>query len=100
MLTYNHVTMYVCDDHMTSLNFMMMAARQAIRNEYKFLADPPDELLCLICLGVAREPLQHEGCGKLFCKECLERHGKDKPCSNCRKDNSSYYLDKRSKHSV
>ena len=31
--------------------------------------------MCAICLDVAEDPLQHGKCGKLFCKECLERYG-------------------------
>ena len=41
--------------------------------------EPDDELKCVICLEVAREPFQHEECGKLLCKECLEEYGRDKP---------------------
>ncbi len=74
-----------------------MACRNSVRSSYKFVAEPPDELLCLICLEVARDPLQHEACGKLFCEECIDEHGRNKPCPNCREDHSSYYLDKRSK---
>lgn len=78
----------------------LMASRANIntfRSDYKFLAEPDEDLKCLICLGVAKEPLQHEACGKLFCKECLERHGKHKPCPNCREKNSHYYVDNKSK---
>ncbi len=74
-----------------------MAYRNSVRSEYKFVTEPPDELVCLICLEVARDPLQHEACGKLFCKKCIDKHGKKKSCPNCREDQSSYYLDKRSK---
>ena len=65
--------------------------------EYYFTTEPDDELKCLICLGVARDPVQHEECGKLFCKMCLEKYGKDKPCPNCRQEKSQYYVDKRGK---
>ena len=64
--------------------------------EYQFVSEPGDALKCLICLEVAREPLQHEECGKLFCKECLLDYGKDKPCPNC-KTGSQYYRDNKSK---
>ncbi len=63
---------------------------------YKFVTEPDDDLKCVICLGVAIDPQQHEKCGKLFCKECLEKYGKDKPCPSCRQK-SSYYVDNRSK---
>ena len=64
---------------------------------YNFVSEPDDDLKCLICLGIARDPLQHEECGKLFCKVCLEKYGKNKPCPNCRAKQSHYYADKRSR---
>ena len=67
------------------------------RYEYNFVSEPDDALKCLICLDVARDPMQHGECGKLFCKECLEKHGKDRPCPNC-KTQSEYYRDNKSKH--
>ena len=66
--------------------------------EYKFITEPDDELMCLICIEVARDPLQHEKCGKLFFKVCLEKYGRDKPCPNCKQEKSNYYTDRRSKH--
>ncbi len=65
--------------------------------ELKFLTEPDNGLKCLICFEVAKDPLQHEACGKLFCKECLEKYGRQKPCPNCREQDSHYYTDKRSK---
>jgi hypothetical protein len=56
---------------------------------FKFVAEVDDALKCLICLEVANDPLQHEGCGKLFCKECLEK-------PNCRGE-GNYYTDIKSK---
>ena len=67
---------------------------------YNYVTEPDDELKCLICLDVARDPLQHEECGKLFCRECLEKHGKKKPCPNCKTKDSKYYQDKKSEHSL
>ena len=60
-----------------------------------FLTEPEDDLKCLICLGVVRDPLQHEECGRLFCKDCIETHGRDKPCPHCRDHQSRYYVNKR-----
>lgn len=65
--------------------------------EYEFTAEPDDDLKCLICLQTAQNPLQHELCGKLFCKECLEKYGRSKPCPNCREEHSYFYKDSRSK---
>ena len=63
--------------------------------EYRFVSEPDDELKCLICLGIAKDPLQHVACGKLFCKACIENHGTSKPCPNCRVEQSPFYLDSR-----
>ena len=38
-----------------------------------FLAPPSDALVCQICLFVARNPKQHEVCGRLFCEGCLQK---------------------------
>ena len=38
---------------------------------YIFL-DEVDTLKCLICLEVARDPQQHDKCGKIFCRRGLE----------------------------
>ena len=66
-------------------------------SKYKFVSEPEDDLLCVICLEVAEEPWQHADCGRLFCKKCLDKLGKDKPCPNCRKEQPQYFNDSRSK---
>ena len=75
----------------------MATSSTASAIKYKFIIEPNDELKCLICHSIARDPLQHEVCGKLFCKVCLEKFGKGKPCPNCRDTKSNYYVDKKSK---
>ena len=65
--------------------------------KFSFVSEPDDSLKCLICLEVAEEPWEHDMCGRLFCKECLDRHGKDKPCPNCRAEQPQYFEDKRGK---
>ncbi len=45
--------------------------------DYKFIEEPADSLKCLICLLVVREPQQHGGCGKLFCKVCIDKRTRD-----------------------
>ncbi len=47
--------------------------------EYNFITEPEDALKCLICHEVARDPKQHEDCGKLFCEKCVEKYGVRKP---------------------
>ena len=70
-----------------------MAAAQSFR----FIYEPDDALKCMICLEVAEDPRQHEKCGKLFCKECLDEYGKVKPCPNCRAKQPQYFEDTRGK---
>lgn len=65
--------------------------------EYNYISEPDPGLQCPICLDVAKDPLQHEECGKLFCKECMEKHGNDKPCPHCKTEGSMFYQDKKSK---
>ena len=77
----------------------MAQDRQDLQPQYKFVVEPDESLKCLICLEVANDPLQHEGCGKLFCKECLEKHGRDQPCPNCR-GGAHFYVDNRSEFSA
>lgn len=67
--------------------------------EYKFITQPDNDLKCVICLDVAREARQHEECGKLFCRECIEKNGK-RPCPNCRAQNPHYYKDLKSERSI
>ena len=64
------------------------------------MSKPDDALKCLICLAVARDPWQHGECGKLFCEKCLNKHGKDKPCPNCRMKQPMYMVDTKSKSVV
>ena len=64
-----------------------------------FLEPPPDALLCLICTFVAREPMQMDCCGKLYCKHCLNEHSKlsqQFTCPHCRQDGNGF-IDRKSK---
>ncbi len=74
----------------------------ALEFDYKFLTEPDDALTCRICLNVARDPSQHvEGdCGVLFCRECIETWGMDKPCPNCRMEHPKIFEDARSKLAI
>ncbi len=67
--------------------------------DYKFIKEPPDDLKCLICLCVARDPQQHGdgGCGKIFCTNCISRYKRTKnKCPYCRR-NITTFKDERSK---
>ena len=69
---------------------------------YEWIEEPPDDLKCQICLGVARDPHQHGngGCGRMFCESCVIEHvmRTDRKCPNCRtrlvtfKDERSEYV--------
>ena len=68
-----------------------------VNSEVDFV-ESPDELLCMICLSVAREPWQHGNCGRLFCEKCLHENMKlDKRCPNCRENNAKCFKDGKSK---
>lgn len=66
----------------------------------RFVREPPDDLICLICTFVAREPRQVTCCGRVFCRGCLERHRVDSPkCPNCSRMISSF-PDSRSERQI
>ncbi len=52
-----------------------------------FVETPPNELKCLICHDVARDPQQISCCGKVYCKDCLTEC---ETCPTCRKRSSSF----------
>ena len=74
--------------------FMKMASRKL---DYNFICQLDDNLKCSICLELASHPKQCEDCGKLFCSECIEKHGR-KPCPMCRAKNPRYFQDVKSKN--
>ena len=81
------------------LHLHVRAAKMAPNGyDCNFLSEPDDALKCPICLYVARDPRQHEECGKLFCSECIEKYGVYKPCPNCRRIGAHFYKDHRSKY--
>ena len=67
---------------------------------YQFVKEPPDSLKCLICLSVVKEPQQHAGCGKLFCKVCIDHYKLQSrnDCPYCRKPLASLFPDIRGEH--
>lgn len=64
--------------------------------EYELVDRADDSLICPICEGLAKDPLQEENCGKLFCRKCIEKI-EDIKCPNCRTKKPKYFKDKRSK---
>ena len=79
---------------------MAASAEELKGYDHQFVKTPPNDLLCLICLCVARDPQQITCCGKVLCRGCLKEHKKrSNNCPQCGK-----YIhtsaDKRSKHST
>ena len=72
-----------------------VAAPVVSSSKYKLLSPAIDALQCPVCLDVASDPWQHNQCGKVFCRECVEKHGKKKPCPNCR-GKQPYFEDRKS----
>ncbi len=68
----------------------------AEHQDYKFVTEPTERMKCLICFELARDPKQHEVCGKIFCSACIDLNG-SKPCPNCRTPNPRYFTDRRGK---
>ena len=93
-MTKCHMTYYL------KYTYVIMAASAGDLKGYdhEFLESPLDDLLCLICLCVARDPQQINCCGKVLCKQCLEDHKQhSSDCPQCRKNIVSF-PDKRSKY--
>ena len=40
--------------------------------DVEFVGNEPNDVICIICLFVLREPMQAEQCGHRFCKSCIE----------------------------
>ena len=66
-------------------------------SEFRNSEDQVLDLTCAICSAVATDPMKHEACQKLFCTECLERHGEDKPSAYCKIEGGTYYPNYESK---
>ena len=65
--------------------------------QYNFVNPPPDSLICLICTFVAKDALQMNCCGKVYCTLCLTENMKySNKCPNCRQEGMSF-KDTRSK---
>ena len=75
-------------------NSLVIPPLFTMATRYNVIGEPSDKLKCLICLDVAKDPKQHETCGKIFCSECIESYG-DKPCPSCRAESPNYFTDTR-----
>ncbi len=85
-------------DHVLQSCYIMAASVGDLKGyDHQFVEPPSNDLLCLICLCVARDPQQINCCGKLLCKGCLEEHKEcSGDCPQCRKPINTF-SDKRSK---
>ena len=85
-------------DHVLWSSYMMAASAEEKKGyDHQFVEPPPDDLLCLICLCVARDPQQINCCGKVLCKGCLREHKEHSDdCPQCREPINSF-ADKRGK---
>ena len=63
--------------------------------DYEFVSNPPDELICPICLSVLRDPNLTSCCGNHFCQPCISRIKNEKnPCPLCQEHDYTVMLDK------
>ena len=61
----------------------------------EFIQKPPIRSSCPICLLILREPYQVTCCGKIFCRDCIQRITiKKKPCPTCNEKEFENYPDK------
>jgi hypothetical protein len=67
------------------------------REPFNFVHELSDELMCIICLDVALDPMQHEQCKKLLCEDCKKRYGVNRPCPNCRGEGAKFLPHEESK---
>ncbi len=66
----------------------------------QFVSEPPEDLLCLICTFVAKDPQQVTCCGRVYCLGCIGKQREESPkCPNCSRM-ISYFPDSRSKRHI
>ena len=63
--------------------------------DYEFVSNPPDELICSVCLSVLRDPNLTSCCGSHFCQPCISRIKNERnPCPLCQEHDYTVMLDK------
>ena len=96
---YNNLASCISIVHLISSSLAGMASSNAQNlkgYDHQFVDPPPDDLHCLICLSVARDPHQINCCGKVLCRVCLDEHKRySNDCPQCRMEINSF-ADKRS----
>ena len=78
----------------------MATPRSSAADKFNFVSEPDDALICPICLEVADDPRQHQRCGRLFCRKCLDKYGRYRPCPCCRTVKPLYFADTKSKRYI
>ena len=74
--------------------------RESFGYNYKFVDVPPSDIVCSICKLVAREPRQMECCGKVFCKECIERTWNSSKICPCCHQSGNCFIDHRGERQI
>lgn len=86
------------DDDFYPGSFGAAASRRKPANggyDYEFVSNPPDELMCSICLSVLCDPNLTSCCGNHFCQSCISRiKNKRNPCPLCQESDFTVMLDK------
>jgi hypothetical protein len=63
---------------------------------FTFVPELDITLLCGMCSKISEDPYQHDRCGQLYCRECLEEYGRHLPCLHCGRPDPYYGMDTRS----
>ena len=69
--------------------------------DYHFIEEPPDALVCPVCLLPCREPHLISCCGKKVCHSCISRvQQDDQPCPLCRTPEFATMVDREIERQV
>ena len=69
--------------------------------DYDFVEEPPDALVCPVCLLPCREPHLISCCGKKVCHSCISRVQQvDQPCPLCRTPEFATMIDREVERQV
>ena len=69
--------------------------------DYHFVEEPPDSLVCPVCLLPCREPHLISCCGKKACHSCISRVQQvDQPCPLCRTPEFATMIDREVERQV
>ena len=95
---FNDTTVNKNDDFYSTSSFGAAASHRRPADggyDYEFVTNPPDELICSICLSVLRDPNLTSCCGNHFCQSCISRIKNERnPCPLCQEQDYAVMLDK------